>query len=45
METKFYSDTTSLEVILPEETPFENMHKASVDMATLDATKDAQKSL
>jgi hypothetical protein len=28
MKTKLYSDITSVEVILPEEIPFENMHKA-----------------
>ena len=45
METKFYSDITSVEVILPEETPFEDMHKAQVDMAYLGSAKDAQKGL
>ena len=45
MKTQFYSDITSVEVILPEETPFESMRKAWVDMAKLDSAKDAQKSL
>ncbi len=42
MKTMFYSGITSAEVPLTKETPFQNMHKASVDMATLDTTKDIQ---